>query len=418
MRAGAVVSALLFALAVSPALVAQSEFTDPVELLRAVAKTYAGGVESFHIESVTETVHNSELEQDRQINYDTAIKDPANRYRIESQTPLGNWTLDSDGTSEWLYLAGVKKYMKHQLPDNWPKFPSLPGSWELANAWAMRPFLEGEVSSYKHATMMLPETIEIAGKHFDCYVVHVTSDDQVQKSDPERSYDLTFWIDKHALVIRKKVEHQDGYTMLTQKIHIPQHHDTTTTYPVVDLHPQTAPQMFVFTPPAGATEVAAFESDFPAQPPQFQTGMVGKPAPDITFTTANGRKVALSSYRGKPVLLDLWATWCGPCLLSMPALGHLYAEFKDKGLTVITVDQDHAPESATAYLARHNYNWTNYHDPDNKVGHALQDKMVPLTVLIDAQGKIVYYDQGGKQADVRKAIASLGTDFAVAQTVK
>jgi hypothetical protein len=44
--------------------------------------------------------------------------------------------------------------------------------------------------------------------------------------------------------------------------------------------------------------------------------------------------------------------------------------------------------------------------------------MVPLTVLIDAQGKIVYYDQGGKQADVRKAIASLGTDFAVAQTVK
>ena len=136
--------------------------------------------------------------------------------------------------------------------------------------------------------------------------------------------------------------------------------------------------------------------------------MVGKTAPELSFTAPDGKKIDLSSYRGQPVLIDFWATWCGPCLLSMPSLSRIYNDFKARGLAVISVDQDSVPDGATEYLARHHYAWTNYHDTDSKLYHAFKSDGIPLTVLIDAQGKIVYYESGEDEISLRKAIASLG----------
>jgi hypothetical protein len=95
----------------------------------------------------------------------------------------------------------------------------------------------------------------------------------------------------------------------------------------------------------------------------------------------------------------------------MPAFNRIYQDVKNKGVAVVTVDEDNAAEDATEYLARHNYAWTNYHDVGG-IGEAFKRRGVPLTVLIDAQGKIVYYDFGGDEAAVRKAIAALGPEFA------
>ena len=140
--------------------------------------------------------------------------------------------------------------------------------------------------------------------------------------------------------------------------------------------------------------------------------LVGQTAPDTTFTGADGQKIALASYRGKPVLIDLWATWCIPCLAALPSLNRIFKDFKSKGLTIIGVDQDKIPARATAYLAQHHYNWTNFHDGDRSVEEAMRGYVLPLTVLIDGNGKIVYYDLGSDEAGLRKAIAGLGPDFA------
>jgi hypothetical protein len=90
-------------------------------------------------------------------------------------------------------------------------------------------------------------------------------------------------------------------------------------------------------------------------------------------------------------------------------------EVKNRGVAVITVDQD-VPENAVEYLARHNYSWTNYHDFDNTVSRAFKTDGIPLTILVDAQGKIVYYDFGGDESAVRNAIAALGPEFAFVAT--
>ncbi len=196
-------------------------------------------------------------------------------------------------------------------------------------------------------------------------------------------------------------------------IRLPYLEDSITVYPAADFNPEITRDTFIFTPPANAKEVAKLEPDYYVPTPSGpKVTLAGQLAPNVSFVAPEGRKIELSSYRGKPVLLDFWATWCGPCLASMPALNRIYVDVRNKGVAVVTVDQDVAAEFATEYLARHEYSWTNYHDVDWGVAKAFKAEGIPLTVLIDGQGKIVYYDFGGDEAAVRKAIAALGPEFA------
>jgi len=202
--------------------------------------------------------------------------------------------------------------------------------------------------------------------------------------------------------------------MLAPNQKLPWHTDTTTTYPIVRFDAPESNAKFKFDPPADAKEVASLDPDFgPAikNPGHPNTTLKGQIAPDAVFESG-GKKLSLNSYRGRPVLIDLWATWCGPCLISMPSLNRIYNDAKDKGLLVVSFDEDHDPEAASSYLARHHYSWTNYHDPDKSVQKALKGEGIPLTVLIDSEGKVVFYDFGGDEAELRKAIAGLGPQFA------
>ncbi len=400
---------LLLLVSLAPAQSPQQEFTDPLALLAVVSETYAANPDTFHIESITETVQNNDLHREWRKIYRTAIKGPDNLYRIETRSPYGSYIQVSDGTNEWVYLAETKMYVVRPLPQQWPQFPKgwAAGNEEINTAWNMRIWLEAEARGYKHATMLPEETIVVEGRSYPCYVVHVTSDDATEHRDKDYRWDRTFWIDKTGHVFRKEVGHSDGYIFVTKTIHTPFHQDTTTVYPVADFTPQTPPETFRFTPPADAKKVASLEPDFNVPPPAPTTDMVGKAAPEIAFTTSDGKKVDLSSYRGKPVLIDFWATWCGPCLLSMPSLNHIYSDYQSKGLTVLSFDQDEVPDNATEYLTRHHYAWTNFHDTDSKVRKVFKDNGIPLTVLIDAEGKIAYYDFGGDEISLRKAIAAL-----------
>lgn len=155
----------------------------------------------------------------------------------------------------------------------------------------------------------------------------------------------------------------------------------------------------------------------PAVPGLDET--VGQPAPDLTFVGEGGKETTFSTYRGKPLLIDLWATWCGPCLANLPSLNRIYTEFKGKGVQLISFDADGEDgtegDAATAnkYLAQHHYDWKNFHDTDRKVARALNWAGLPLRVLIDGNGKIVYFDFGGhnSEATLRNAIARLGPNF-------
>jgi thiol-disulfide isomerase/thioredoxin len=184
---------------------------------------------------------------------------------------------------------------------------------------------------------------------------------------------------------------------------------TTTTYVKRDLDGDAPDSLFTFVPPAGAKQLAAF-------PDMLETHglatMTGDTIPALKFKSANGKTVAMESFRGKPVLIDFWATWCGPCVAEMPKLAEIYKQGKEKGLVFLTVDQDEDEAKAAEFLSKHGYDWPNFSDADGGIAKLMGSGPLPRKVLVDAKGQIVYDGFSSDEARLLKHIAELGPEFA------
>jgi len=118
----------------------------------------------------------------------------------------------------------------------------------------------------------------------------------------------------------------------------------------------------------------------------------GKPAPDATFNDPDGAETSLAEFSGKPVLMNLWATWCAPCVKELPTLDQLSRE-RDGALQVVAVSQDSGPHaSVVAFLEAHKIdNLTAYQDSKIALSGALgPETVLPTSILFDAQGREVW----------------------------
>ena len=118
---------------------------------------------------------------------------------------------------------------------------------------------------------------------------------------------------------------------------------------------------------------------------------MGKMAPEIRFRGPDGKVTTLSSLQGKPVFLDFWASWCGPCNGLLPDLLKLYSDTSSKGLAWVGIDNDANPEAAEKFAKEQSIPWPNYHDIDGSMGAAFERRTIPLGVLINAKGQIIFY---------------------------
>lgn len=119
----------------------------------------------------------------------------------------------------------------------------------------------------------------------------------------------------------------------------------------------------------------------------------GQPAPDVAFVDPDGEEIRLADFRGTPVLVNLWATWCAPCVKELPTLNALARRHdKDGAPGVIAVSQDMGPHgSVEAFLAKLKVDDLGaYHDPTMALSGALDAQVLPTTILYDAQGREVW----------------------------
>ena len=120
----------------------------------------------------------------------------------------------------------------------------------------------------------------------------------------------------------------------------------------------------------------------------------GQPAPAAMFNTPDGGRISLARFKGVPVLVNLWASWCAPCIKELPTLDKLAGTHRDDGqLGVIAVSQDSGPQpSVKAFLAKLNVKDLGaYHDPDMALSGALgPDAVLPTSILYGADGKEVW----------------------------
>lgn len=143
---------------------------------------------------------------------------------------------------------------------------------------------------------------------------------------------------------------------------------------------------------ATAPAVSSAQGKFVEEEEQ-EINLVGQKAPAFSLTTLDGKPVSLASLKGKVVLLDFWASWCGPCRKSMPHMEQTWQKYQAKGLVIIGVNVDKEPEKAKAFLAKLAQNVTPSYplamDPTAKVLGAYQVMSMPTAFLIGKDGVVL-----------------------------
>jgi thiol-disulfide isomerase/thioredoxin len=132
-------------------------------------------------------------------------------------------------------------------------------------------------------------------------------------------------------------------------------------------------------------------------------------APDFTLQDLAGNSVTLSSLKGRPVLLDFWASWCGPCRAEMPVVERLYRDYAARGLAVIGVDVGESRETVARYIAQQGYSYTVVLDSDLEAAMLYNARALPTLVVIDTDGNVTAYGQGTRsEAELRANIRRAG----------
>jgi len=115
---------------------------------------------------------------------------------------------------------------------------------------------------------------------------------------------------------------------------------------------------------------------------------VGSLAPEINLPNLEGNYISLNSYRGEPVLLNFWATWCGPCRAEMPHLQAIYNEWTDKGLVLLTVDVGESITIARNFMQENGFTMPVLVDSSRVILDRYQITGIPTTYFIDKDGII------------------------------
>ncbi|MGD9850351.1 MAG: redoxin domain-containing protein [Nitrospirales bacterium] len=135
---------------------------------------------------------------------------------------------------------------------------------------------------------------------------------------------------------------------------------------------------------------------------------IGSQAPDFQLLDMNGRSVALSDMQGKVVLLNFWATWCGPCRVEMPSMEVLYQSYRDKGLEILAVSVDEqGPAVTRPFQEDKKLTFPILHDRDYQVGLLYGARSLPMTYIIDRKGTIRERVFGSREWDTPNARQSI-----------
>jgi thiol-disulfide isomerase/thioredoxin len=133
--------------------------------------------------------------------------------------------------------------------------------------------------------------------------------------------------------------------------------------------------------------------------PMARINMIGT-SPVIEGTTVDGEKFDWAKYKGKVVLLDFWATWCGPCVQEIPNVKKAYEKYHDKGFEVVGISRDDSKEDLVAFIEKEKLPWPTIH-PSDELAQKFLISSIPATFLIDRDGKLVSVSARGPRLEAQ-----------------
>ena len=114
----------------------------------------------------------------------------------------------------------------------------------------------------------------------------------------------------------------------------------------------------------------------------------GKPALDFELPDLDGQPVALSGLQGRAVMVNFWATWCGPCVYEMPLFQEIYEEWSARGLVILAVNIGGSPAQVRGFMEDNGLSFTVLLDADGEVAERYRIRAIPTTIFIDKDGII------------------------------
>jgi thiol-disulfide isomerase/thioredoxin len=279
----------------------------------------------------------------------------------------------------------------------------------------------------------LPEdTLTVDGKQYRCIRIHYRPTDLKKRDVPEMpepkdvqheaTDEGTYWIDKGRMVFVKIERHMTSTTTRKDSTeHVASQDEVLQVFTTVELNPSVPESSFAFNPPAQAKLVEEFPSQkrlelqqraLAAAEENLNAELIGKSAPMVDLKSGDGELVSLSSYRGKPILIDVWATWCGPCVAMIPELKKLNTDLNAHGVVLLSVDVADDASAAAQLLRSQDVPWPNLHDDGDKMRSAFHaSSAVPWQVFIDSNGKVAFYHRGEDLASLKAELAALGPKY-------
>lgn len=364
---------------------------DMQKLLAETARSYREA-KSFRIEREEVVTTESELMTLSSKYFSDVIAAPENRYRIVRKN-AGTWDInESDGKTEWIWYPWRKEYVEHPVERSSESEGLNPAESGIIT------WLEQIDKKLASGRVQPPQTIDTGHGRVNCMVI--IGPPPHQQHDPTMQQQTTYWIDRDRKILVKE--------QFVMRSTVPEHkfdNERTTIY-TTELNASFADSLFKFVPPLGAKRVEKIEFG--------RVELVGKTAPPLRLKTLDGKEFDLGSLRGKPVLVDFWATWCAPCRESMPHLAKLYDEFKEKGLALVSVSKDDYPADAARFVAKYKYSWLNVADPEGESDGDWGESAIPRLVLIGKDSTVLFESLGFddvQEAKIRAALHKMDPSF-------
>ncbi len=386
---------------------------DVKALLQQVRERYRN-LSSYHFEYTVSSDYSDEghglrTESKRQEWFNLWFAKPA-KVRVEARQANTDIVRIDDGQTVWLFAPGLNAYaqrpraLAEQISRGYSR--DFMEEYQFSTVLNQANWLFDEYRdllsrpTYPQVSLGRDEVIEVGGQKIACYVF------ELRRAEPGNLRRL--WIDRQRLMVVRDVaessfENQQGGRGVSRR---------AVEFKAVQVDEILPDTLFSFTAPVDAVRVYKLNPY-----DQSRLSLVGKPAPDFTLKDLAGRTVNLRALRGKAVLLNFWATWCGPCIAEMPELEKLQQEYKDKDVAFLFVD-DEEPDKPRTFLQEKHYSFGSLVDEERKVFTQYRVGGIPQTFLIDKQGQLRAQLTGTRgEAEFRAALEAARNDVPVARAV-
>jgi peroxiredoxin len=375
---------------------------DPVDLVRRTAERYEKAT-TYHFKGTTMmdslgVVYRYDREQ---------AAAPDGRKYLFVNSPRREIGFASDGTTLWAWLPRAKQYTTMGAEEA----AASGGHWAYGSPPSAQAELEvlldtryGKIDDRAPtATFGGRERVKTSKGKVDCYIIELAPGLQPGRlSQPPPGYTgpsvRRLWIGVEDGLIWKDLERRPIELGSERIVNV------STLWEIMEVDQPIRVPLFHFKPAGDMKQVRALDLPRPAT-----TIRPGVAAPDFELSVVGGgKKLSLSSLRGKVVLVDFWTTWCPPCQYEMPALDKIYREFKKKGLEVVGVS-DEQEDIIQQFRKAKLLSFPTVMDTHREAHHAYQVYALPTAVVIDREGKISRILVGGQgEVDLRNAIEAAG----------